>query len=428
MMLRTIFLSLVCGALAYGQTKPASQPTFRLMWGTEMAGLELGLRSGPEGSLHVEVRNANPNAIKTEGAFVWLLIVQDRETAFYSEKIAWEGGIPPDGTTGTDISLFKAKLFPHSKGLKIIDGYPTGEASPPAPPAPAGVLADVVPSGTVMIRAQLYLPKHMHGVLLASDAVSLKRQIKWADLSEKGRQALGDTLLRQFARNEFAAKAAHDQAVAVGKEIVPDLLKAAVDPEMPDFGRMWLATTLVDIGDERAVDRMIAYLDESIPSVRYVVAFHGPRMANEKLDNAIITAAGKGADPVLAAWAARGFMASRRAFPDKLVHVALDSREPRARAEVAAVVAQRAQKNPKDADGLLKLIGDEHPLVRVAAARATAEAKLKDDRFVGALIAALEKGSGDARAAIIEALLALTGDNRTAAEWKQRWQGRKRGP
>ena len=212
--------------------------------------------------------------------------------------------------------------------------------------------------------------------------------------------------------------------MAIGKEIVPQLLKAADEPGMPDFGRMWLATTLVDIGDERGVKRIIAYLVDPSPGVRYVIAYHGPKMANEKIDKAIIAAAEKNIDQVLAAWAARGFVACHRSFPEKLIQLALESREPRARAEVAAAVAQRAGNSPNDADALVTLIGDQHELVRVAAARATAAAKLKDDRFIGALISALDNKGDNARNAITEALAVLTGEKRTDAEWKRWWAER----
>ena len=198
-MLRIFLVLFVGAAIAQAQTRPASRP---MVWGTPTDGIQMGMKNGPDGSLQIEVRNDGLDAVDAENAFIWMLIVQDRERVFFSEKIAWNGEMPVGRISRKEIKLPKVQIFANGRGLKVVAGYPVGDG----PPAAAGMIGDVIPAGTVKVRAQLYLPKQAGGILVTSNTISVEQKTEWADMSEKSREALVADLLKQFSRDEFAGK------------------------------------------------------------------------------------------------------------------------------------------------------------------------------------------------------------------------------
>jgi len=226
-------------------------------------------------------------------------------------------------------------------------------------------------------------------------------------LSAEGRKAAAAELLAMYRRDAFAAKAAHDRAVRVGASIVPELAAAALDTGVPSHGQMWLATTIAELGGPGAVDVLVKLLDDQDGGVRAVVAYYGPGLKDEKLTAAIVARARDGKDAALGAWAARGLGRANAAVPDDLVRAALASDEPRARAEIAAVVAARG--DAQSAAALVRLLGDAEELVRVAAARAIAGSKVRSAEVMGALVAALDRPGDNAREAACAALEVVSG-------------------
>jgi HEAT repeat protein len=196
---------------------------------------------------------------------------------------------------------------------------------------------------------------------------------------------------------------------------------------------------LTDIGDARAADALIKLIGDSSEGTRYVIAYHGPKMKNAKLDAAILGKARSGDDALFTAWAARGFSEYGRAFPEQLTAAAVSSKQPRARAEVAEVLAQKPDE--RNIRRLVALLGDEQEVVRMAAAKAVGNHAVQDARIKGALVSALDKPGDAARQQECAALVKLTGQQwqydaqgdaaarqKTIAQWKAWWgkQGGKR--
>ena len=216
------------------------------------------------------------------------------------------------------------------------------------------------------------------------------------------------SLVERFRRDAFAARDAADVAAAKGGAgVIPALVQGLRDPTMPDFGQMWIATALTRIGGEEAAKAVIPLVDDPREGVRDVIAFHGPTMKQQGVDDAIMARAKSNKDPVFTAWAARGFAEHGRPIPQGLVLAALASSEPRARAEVAEVLAISA--DPADAGRLAKLFADDNELVRVAAADAVGGHPKPPRSTIAVMISALDRPGESARVRIVTALAKVAG-------------------
>ena len=262
-------------------------------------------------------------------------------------------------------------------------------------------------------RAQLlvYLPGTPEKMLLKSKAIEMEAGSGKGPKKEiAGGQEEGETitdLVGQFRKDAFAAPAAHAKAVKRGAEMVQPLAEAMKDKSLPDFARMWMATSIIDIGGEGAFDIIIKLVEDQSSGVRNVVAYYGPRLQQEKIDQAIYARADKGEDPLFTAWAARGFATFTKQFPRRLVNAAYASTDPRARAQVADALA--LSKDAADYLRLAKLFSDENEPVRVSAADAVKQHKIKDSMMLGAMVNSLKLPGEAARERVVDTLAGLTG-------------------
>lgn len=408
-------------------------------WGEARDGLAVSLRMEPKLeaaklAIHIALRNNTTSAMDVKEAFGWILLVQGRESALFSEKVpladekSWPAQLAPGATAEIDVALSSRKAFAFAKGLKLASGYPEPEQGGAAP-RELDATGKAIPQGKIIARWTLVLPRNAGPLILMSNPVAF-------EVTPPARPWVNPELVEKFRRDAFAAKAAHDQAVQIGPSILPDLVEIASDASFPGHGRMWAATAMIDLKDDKAVDPLVKLVESGDGAVGSVIAYHGAKLKNAKLTDAILARAGSGKDPEFTAWAARGMTTfAAGEFPDKLIDIALKSSEPRARAEVADVLAGRQARH---AD-LLNLLKDDHELVRLAAARAIGQAKLKSPQAISALIIALDKPSDASRQGICEVLTTLTGREgkydakASAAEkqkvvdgWKQWWATQKR--
>lgn len=408
-------------------------------WGEARDGLAASLRMEPKLeaaklTVQVALRNNTTSAVDVKEAFGWILLVQGRESAIFSERIPlkdlkdWPAQLAPGATAEVQVDLSSRKAFAFAKGLKLASGYPE-----PAQDATAAKALDAIgraaPQGKIIARWTVVLPRAGGPLILMSNPAAF-------EVVPPAKPWVNPKLAEKFRRDAFAAKAAHDQAVQIGASILPDLVEIAADASFPGHGRMWAVTAMIDLKDDKAIDPLVKLVASGDGAVGSVIAYHGAKLKNAKLTDAILARAGSGKDPEFTAWAARGMTTfAAGEFPEKLIDIALKSSEPRARAEVADVLAGR---EPRHAD-LLNLLKDEHELVRLAAARAIGRAKIKSPQVLPALIAALDKPSDASCQGICEALTKLTGregkydPEASAAEkqkvvdgWKQWWAEQQR--
>jgi len=369
------------------------------------------------------------------GAFAWLLVAQGKDKAYFSAKIPLAVPAKLDGAQTLELPLKLAgqKVFAYRKDLAVVQGYPTAAAGDEVPSA-LGTLENLVPAGKVRLKCMVYLPAADGPLLLTSNKLDvLVGDPPLAKLSPEMRQALVQDLVAKFRANEYASLAAHGRAVKLGAGITPDLIAALADQQQPEFARMWLATALCDIGDARAAAPLVALLDDPSGGVRYVVAFHGPKMKNATLDAAIDAKAQASKDPMFAAWAARGFGTAGRAVPDAMVATTLAGSDARAKMELAKLLA--ANPGDQTTTTLLRLVEDADASVRHAAVQSLADGHVRSAAAVGALIAALDKPGDGARQSVCAALCQMAGQtwtydptaeaaekNRVVNQWKDWWK------
>lgn len=315
-------LVLVAAAAGAPPTRPSSKP----VWGEAKAGIETSIRVAGEPApgkliLHLSVHNTGSAPAPLAGAFGWILIAQSKDLAWYTDKLAlvpdqtpgWPAKLAADQMVELDLDFTYSNAQPQRKGLKVIDGYPMPPAEEKdAVPCAAAVGKIVVP-GSLRVRFMLYLPGPLdapagfRSPLVTSNALEVVVPApEFTTLSPEARAAALAALAKKFRKDEYAAMDAHHAAVKIGPDAVPLLIEQVSDPKAPDFARMWLTTALIDIGDDRALDTLLKLLQTGPPSVRYVIAYHGPKMKIGALDKEILAQAQTGKDPQFATWAARG--------------------------------------------------------------------------------------------------------------------------
>ncbi len=441
---RALFLAGLLLLAPLALAAPASRPT-TAPWGDAAGGLQVSARVegaaivGGAVPLHIWVRNVGASAVKTDGAFAWLLLAESREKASYTQKVVLPANALPaqlaaGGAADFTLDLGATPAFTMQRGVKVLDGYPQpaeGQA-----PQPAGAVNAILPEGTA-VKARLTLVVPVDGakpIILASGPVSITAgppELKIATPEQLA--ATAAELMKQFNKDAFAAQQAHERAVRVGAAILPQLTELARDTHAPGYSRMWVVTTLIDIGDAHAVDALVGLLDDRDAGVRNVIAYHGPKLHSARLNEAILTRAEKGSDAGFAAWAARGQANVGAPVSDKLIAAALASKEPRARAEIAAALAARGDE--KSLASLAGLLGDPEELVRTGAARAAGSVKHAPAALVSALVASLDSPGESALEAACNALGKISGHaeaydpktpaaarNKVLADWKAWWE------
>jgi len=448
---------LISIAVVASAEQPASRPARR--WGPTKAGLAVSIevksavdvRRGGKLILSPAIRNSGQtptNLGAAKDAVAWLILKSQPADGsspkyYFSATVRPAAGKeganwPASLASGRQLTLQptdfgEVKLYPYTRGVKFLKHHITGEGTIPKP---AGMLKDVLPIGQVSIQYMLYLRRKGDSPVLLKSGF-LAAEIGPPDLkslSPQRRKAFVADLIAGFEGDAFAGKAAHSLAVSLGRQVVGDLIAAARSKSvrLSGAGRLWLATALADIRDDRSADALAKWLDGKHVGVRHVAAYHGPKQRSDKLDAAIIARASKAQDPRLTALALLGFMVFRGEVPRKLLDAGIDSDDPRVRTTVAAALSQTASE--ENVRGLVALLKSDEQRVRSAAAKALGAMGNRHATVIGALIAALEPQGDRARTDVCNALVKLTGHKlpydggasadrkrKIITEWKAWW-------
>lgn len=424
-------------------------------FGPPSGGLALALVRRGEvamgGTVAVEVllKSAAGQAVALPAAkdvFGWVVIAQSTpgsKKAFYSAKIFpaqgkadWPAELKGDAPLRLTIDLTAVPAFTPDDSRKFLMAYLSGKDAEAIPP-PVGKMSEVLMPGRAMAKFTLCLPASAAGqppTLVTSASLDiLVAPPAFASMKPEARQAFIADLLKQYDRDPWSGQQAHDTAVRMGKDLLDALIPAASEAKRPSHARLWLATTLADIRDDRAADALAKLLDDPMGGVQSVVCYHGPKQNQPKLDKAILDKAQVSKDSGLAAWALLGFMVHRASVPEELLKAGLESEDPKARAKAAEVMAQHSSEF--NIERLTALLKDKDERVRSTAAamlgRSTLERK---GMVVDALIKALDSPGDGARQRIAAALTAITGQaipydpkadaatrEKAVAAWKEWW-------
>ena len=388
--------------------KPAAGAGAPPQWGAPAGGYEtmLSLETpaavGGKLVFHLQLRGAAGQAVKlTPGKplFGWIRIDQnlgDAKRSFYSSKVEvvpveWPAEVAEgQAVQFKPVDLSNSEAYKSDSAKKLLTSYMSPQAQGQDLPPSAGKLAELLVAGralanfTLCVPTALDLPQPVPSNMLAFTI----NPPDYATLAPEARKAFVADLLKQFDRSAFGGKQAHDAAVAIGGPIVPELAAAVAEKDRPGFSRMWLATTLADIRDDRAVDALVKLLDEEDGGLRPIVAYHGVKQGSTKLDKALLEKIRSSKDGGLAAWALLGYMVFRGQAPEEILKASLESDDPKARATAAEALAGRAGE--ESVGRLLKLLQDKDPRVRGTAAQVLGKMKSPTPRIIGALIQALD--------------------------------------
>jgi len=423
-------------------------------WGAPAAGLQAAVE--PVGPIHLHgpmrfrlrVRSATGSAIRlppAARAFGWMTVVQtfgDARDTYYSAKVPMPAGAWPAEVAGESplrlgpFDLGPAKAYGRKVARRLLTAYLSGEGDLPEA---AGVLARVLRPGKAVVKFTLcfrYEGERPTLVSTAATPVTIGPP-KMADLADAERKKFLDDLMKQFDRGPWAGQQAHDTCVGLGTQVLPRVIDAAFETARPGHARLWLATTLADIRDPQAAAALVKLLGDASTGVRHVVAYHGPKQRDPRLDDAIVAKA-TGGDPALAAWALLGFMVHRQTVPEKVLAAGLESKDPKARATAAEVLARHA--SDENLARLTAMLADANPQVRGVAAKMLGRSGRPAPAVLGAMIRALDLPGETARQRLCRALSDLTGkdwpydptadaDTRAArlAQWKAWWAKRPSG-
>lgn len=435
-------------------------------WGPPSGGLVLSLSIDGDATvggplkIKVALKSAAGQAVALPPAkeiYGWLLVAQgsgESRKAFYGERLPvfagaadWPTELAADRTlTSAPADAGAAAAYASEDAKRLLAAYVAAGQRPAPPeaaedlPKSAGRLSQVLAPGRAMVKFTLCLPRAAGAPLIVTsnsiDLVIAPPDFK--SLSPDARQAFTADLLKQFDRDAWAGREAHNAAVRVGPDALPAILAAAVETNRPEHARLWLATTLADIRDPRSAAALIKLLDDPLDGVRSVVAFHGPKQQSPDLDKAIIAKA-KGGQPGLAAWAILGFLVHRGEAPEELINAGLESNDPRARAAAAKAFADHASDD--NIARLVSLLADKDEHVRGTAAAILGNSGAKTPAVLGGLVKALDLPGDSARQRVAAALSTLAGRAapydpkadeaaraKTLADWKAWWSARQPQP
>jgi len=421
-----VLLGAVAGGAA-GAEPPVEQ------WGQPRAGLQLSLTAvgqpalGAKLPVRLAVRNTGTSTVQfseTEPALAWFTVVRSRDEAWLTEKVSLKAVAPnwPARIVGGKGAAVKAfdlaarHVYPYAHSREILKNYLGIKDAKPLP-ATVGTLGRNLRSGAMVLRCRIVLPRpDDKPLILTSNKFTVDvAPPDLAALAEAERKAYVARLLKRFDRDPWSGQAAHDICVRMGTSVVPYLAEAAFERNRPGHARLWIAAAIADIPCPTSVETMIKLLGERHAGVRHVVAYHGPKQRNAKLDKAILARTLERKDPRMTGLAVVGFLAHQGKVHDSLLAASLDSNDPRVRTVAAEALSQHASvQNVLRITALLK---DKHERVRGAAATTLAAMGSKNaktvhtHRVVGALVQALEAPGETARHRICAALSALSGRN-----------------
>jgi hypothetical protein len=412
-------------------SEPASAPASAFTdWGAAKGGLQVSIAGeaapavGGEFELRAGLRNSGASAVKLPAAgkvVGWFLVGQQgaaEDRKFYTQRYYLAVGIedwPAEMEAGREIvlkavSIGDCTVYSSKSGKELLAAYVSGKIGADLPPS-EGRLVDVLGSGPAAVRLTLLLTQP-DGQTMALNSNTFEVTVNprpLAAMNAESRKAYTAELLKSFDKDAWAAKKAHDESVVLGKDFVPDLIVAARERKRPDFSRMWLATTLADIRDDQAAAALTELLEDPLAGVRNVVAFHGPKQKNDKLDAAIIAKVekGKDKDPDFAGYAVLGFVVFRGTAPEALLKLTLDSPDARIRGALTASLKNRA--SPENLARLMKLLADPDEKIRAASARMLQQLGKRTPDVFRAIVAALDLPGEIARRDICKVLGEMAG-------------------
>ena len=422
-----LIAALAAGGAARGQgfegiIDPTSQPTtLPEPWGGPKAGLQCSLVL--QGQAQVGGKFVFQCALRNNGSapialgdpkkiFGWLFIAMGKKKKnLYTDRVYLAQEMTSNWLEGgktynfKPLDLTETKVFAFQQGMKVADGYFV-PAKGAEEPQPVGTLTKSLAIGQLQAKLMLHLPREGEPpLLLASNTVDvLVHPPEMNALPPEHRKAFVEQLLARFDKDAWAGMAAHHDAVRLGKDVVGDLI-AGLGSARPAHSLMWMATAVCDIPCPEAGEGLVKLLEGSNPSITHVIAYHGPKQKNEKLDQAIIAKVQARKDARMTALAVLGFMGARGVVPDEILKVGLESDDPRARGTVVEAFASHAgEANVLRAVALLK---DKDEKVRGVAARVLGGMNNRSGTVIAALVEALDTPGDYARHRICEALSAL---------------------
>ncbi len=382
--------ALVLFSVAQAQTaKPAAAPQSapaEVAWGEAKAGLQTSLSLEGEAAvggklvLNFALRGVGDMPIKLPaGSEVscWLMIAQggsDDKKGYYSDRVFpaktitdWPAELGKGRTVQfKPIDLTASGAYGREVARELLNMYVTG-INPDVPPKPLGKIGDLLAPGKAIAKMYLCIPRQGEKtmVVISNPLEIFVAPPQLAKLPAAKRAAFVADLLKKFDKDAFAALAAHDVAVKIGKDILPDLIAAVKVETRPDFSRLWIATAIADIPDPSAAAALIDLLDDSAGGIKQVVAYHGSKQKSDKLDKAINAKALSSKDAGFVSMAMLGFMVNRGVPSDELIKAGLEN--PDAKVRFAAANALGRMASESAVARLEQLTADKDPRVRATA-------------------------------------------------------------
>ncbi len=401
-------LIMCCGLAGAQESAPA--------WGDSQRGLRAGLSVadtprmlGPLTSVpRLQRTIAEPwPAAMIHQATSYMLIAQNQRV-WFTEKLPLQPRQDPANLTVDalldyePVDIGNRLAYPYQQGGAIAQGYPLLDEQ-----ATGRSVNEIVQLGTAILVWVVWLPGGSDGVLLRSNSLQVEiGPPLLSTLSEARRQEVTDGILNGFRQHAAAAQTAHAMATAIGSELA-DALTGLYASELPEHGRMWLANALIDIGGEKTIRLITDQLPSSRGGLAHVIAFHGPKAGDSSLDAAIAAAAMESDDPLLTAWALRGFSTFAGTIPASLLQHAMVHQEPRLRATAIDGIVLKPSDDARAQ--LLTLLKDDHPKVAGAAATALVKLNFDDEEIRRTMIQRLDLEDDEARERLTQALSDLTG-------------------
>jgi HEAT repeat protein len=263
--------------------------------------------------------------------------------------------------------------------------------------------------GAANVRLTLLLPQEEGRTEgLNSNVVEVKVNPRpLVKMTPEARKEYVADLMRQFDKDEWSAQKAHDQAVALGKDLVPDLIPAAKDRKRPTYARMWLTTALADIRDEQSAGALEDLLDDRDAEVVCVVGYHGAKQRSDRLDDVITRKVEKGKDNRFAAYAILGYIVFRGTAPDELMKLTLDSNDPGVRRTLSMALKNHA--SDFNMSRLTEFLSDTNENVRISSARMLQQFGRKTPNIFRAMVSSLDYPGEAARQRICQVLGEMAG-------------------